>query len=131
LADLKIERRAHREAARLRRLLREAGVEKPALDMARPVIDNTAWMKEKLEDARIAISESSVAISYDNGGGQTGIRENPLFRGYEALWRAYSTGMGQILGLVPESERAATSGKAGAAPTVLEMIRAKKEASGE
>lgn len=125
--DLKIERRAHREAARLRRLLREAGVDKPALDMARPVIDNTAWMKEKLEDARIAISESSVAISYDNGGGQTGIRENPLFRGYEALWRAYVQGMGKILDLVPESEREATQGKAAPIQTPLELIRARRE----
>ena len=96
MADLKIERRAHREAARLRRLLREAGVEKPALDMARPVIDNTAWMKEKLEDARIAISESSVAISYDNGGGQTGIRENPHFTAYEKLINTYTRSLGEL-----------------------------------
>lgn len=122
-----ITRRAEQAARKIRRLLRDAAVEKPAIDLAKHLIDNTAWMQAKLEDARQAIAESTIAIEYDNGGGQRGIRENPLFRGYEALWRAYVQGMGQILDLVPESEREATQGKAAQVQTPLELIRARRE----
>ena len=128
---MRIERRAARERARLTRLLRDAGVKESEIALAKPVIENTAWMKEKLEDARISIRESAVAISYDNGGGQTGIRENPLFRGYEALWRAYTVGIRQILDLIPESKRGATGAEPAHPATVLAMLQAKREASGQ
>ena len=43
------------------------------------------------------IAEEPIVIPYDNGGVQKGIRQNPYFQGYEALWKAYMAGMGQIM----------------------------------
>ncbi len=39
-------------------------------------------------------------MEYDNGGGQTGVRENPAFRAYEALWKTYLSGLDALLKLL-------------------------------
>ena len=63
-------------------------------------------------------------MPYDNGGGQKGIRENPAFKGYESLWKAYMQGMNRILDtLPPEQIQAATDDIR--PQTVLDSIRAK------
>lgn len=92
-----LESRKNKERNRLKRLLKEAGAEEWKIKMLQPVIENTAWMCVKLEDSISAIKSSEIAISYNNGGGQSGIRQNPLFQGYEALWKSYMTGMNQIM----------------------------------
>ena len=89
------------EKQRLTALLFSCGVSQNRIELLESVIENTAWQKIKLDDAREAIKGSSVAIPYDNGGGQTGIRENPLFKGYESLWRSYMAGMNKILECLP------------------------------
>lgn len=58
-------------------------------DRAQELAENILWMEGKLEDARRAIGKSSVAIPYDNGGGQKGIRKNPAFDGYNSLMSTY------------------------------------------
>lgn len=40
-------------------------------------------------------------MEYDNGGGQTGVRENPAFRAYEALWKTYLSGLDALLKQLP------------------------------
>ena len=92
---------AKKERLRVRRLLKSAGVSDERIKMLEPVIENVAWMRGKLEDPREVIKGSQVAIAYDNGGGQTGIRENPAYKGYEALWRAYMLGIAKILEALP------------------------------
>lgn len=89
--------RKSREKNRLNRLLKTAGCEEWKIKTLRPVIENTAWMCVKLEDAVEEIAEEPIVIPYDNGGDQKGIRQNPYFQGYEALWKAYMAGMGQIM----------------------------------
>ena len=101
-ADLKKE--AKKEEKRIIGLLKAAGVSNAKLEALKEIIINTAWMKAKLDATRDQIRESSVAIPYDNGGGQKGIRENPLFKGYEGLWRSYMAGQKQILDAMPEEE---------------------------
>lgn len=92
-----------KEAERLRRLLQKAAPERRAA--LEPVIDNLAWMRGKLDGAREGIADSQVVIPYDNGGGQAGIRENPAFRAYEALFRTYSKGVDMLISALPEADR--------------------------
>ena len=54
------------------------------------------------EDAREDIAGDGLTTEYDNGGGQTGVRENPAFKAYEALWKSYSTGLQIILSVLTE-----------------------------
>ena len=95
--DAEIKERAQDEYNRISDILIDVGVSNKRRELLEPIIVNTAWMKAKLDDSREAIKNSQIVISYDNGGGQKGIRENPLFKGYESLWKPYITGMGKSL----------------------------------
>lgn len=98
-----IDARTAEEADRVRDLLESCEVDEARIKVLEPLIVNTAWIKCKLDDVRQEIGVDNVAIPYDNGGGQCGIRENPLFKGYESLWKAYLAGMNKILEYLPSS----------------------------
>lgn len=121
-----IEERATDEMNNLRQLLFDCGVSEDRLTLLAPVIENVAWMRVQLEEARKDIKTSKVVIKYDNGGGQSGLRENPLFKGYEALWKSYMSGLSKLLDLLPPAEAKATVPEALKPKTVLEIVRAKK-----
>ena len=116
---------ANEEKQRLTALLFSCNVKQERVDALETIIENTAWMKAKLDEAREAIKNSSVAIPYDNGGGQTGIRENPLFKGYESLWKAYMSGMNVILSNVPQGGVEKEAEEIETPKTVLQLVRAK------
>jgi hypothetical protein len=122
--ETEIKARAEEEQNRITDLLSEVGISDKRMKLLEPIILNTAWMKAKLDDAREAIKNSNIVISYDNGGGQKGIRENPLFKGYESLWRSYMAGMGKILDILPQDqiEQAIEVEKPA---TMLELVRDK------
>lgn len=91
-------------------------------DRARELAENVLWMEAKLDDARRVIGKSSVAIPYDNGGGQRGIRKNPAFDGYNSLMSSYTKALKQLcemLGTEVEDDGDADLDAiiAGAAPT--------------
>lgn len=121
--DYEIRKRAEAERDRISGILLSAGVSEKRMNLLEPVITNTAWMKAKLDDARAAIKNAQIAISYDNGGGQRGIRENPLFKGYSALWRSYMAGMNRIIDSLPEE--AVKIDEDAKPENVLSIIRAK------
>ena len=113
------------EKQRLTSLLFDCGVSENRIKLLSTVIENTAWMKAKLDDAREQIKNTSVVIPYDNGGGQKGIRENPLFKGYESLWKSYMTGMCRLLDYVPKQVIDEEAEKIDTPRTVLELVRNK------
>lgn len=90
------------EKERIVNILSFFNVSEKKIAVLLPIIENVSWMKIKLDEARETIKNSSVAIQYDNGGGQKGIRENPLFKGYTSLWKSYMSGMDKILAVLPE-----------------------------
>lgn len=90
------------EHARLMGILEAANVPQQKIDALRPLIDNMAWMRIKLDDARDTIKTSNVVIPYDNGGGQTGLRENPLFKGYENLFKSYMSAYEKYFTTLPK-----------------------------
>ena len=122
--ELEIKARVEEEQNRITDLLSEVGISDKRMKLLEPIILNTAWMKAKLDDAREAIKNSNIVISYDNCGGQKGIRENPLFKGYESLWRSYMAGMAKILESLPQEqiEQAVEIEKP---VTMLELVRNK------
>ena len=120
-----IETIAKEEEQRLRSLLFSCGITETRINMLGSVIENTAWMKAKLDDTRAQIKNTSVAIPYDNGGGQTGIRENPLFKGYSGLWKSYMSGMNTIMGLLPRDVADAEAAQIEKPKTMLDLVRDK------
>lgn len=123
--ETEIRARAEEEQIRINDLLTEAGISDKRMKMLEPIILNTAWMKAKLDDARSAIKESNIVVAYDNGGGQKGIRENPLFKGYENLWRSYMAGMSKILDALPPEQIEMSVPQEEKPATVLELVRKK------
>lgn len=73
-----------------------ASLPEPTRARAVELAENVLWMEGKLAEAREAIGRSSVAIPYDNGGGQRGIRKNPAFDGYNALMAQYTRALKQL-----------------------------------
>lgn len=47
------------------------------------------FQRRQLEEARIRLEDEPLVIAYDNGGGQSGIRENPEWIAYEKLTKSY------------------------------------------
>ena len=90
------------EYKRLYDLLERAEVPQKQREVLVPVIDNLAWMKVKLDQTREEIRDASVVCEYDNGGGQCGTRENPIFKGYVALWRSYMIGLEKFTSYLPK-----------------------------
>lgn len=121
--ETEIKARAEKEQNRITDLLSEVGISDKRMKLLEPIILNTSWMKAKLDDAREAIKNSNIVIAYDNGGGQRGIRENPLFKGYEGLWRSYMAGMSKIIDVLPEKAAVIVNTEASAPKTTLELIR--------
>lgn len=101
-ARAEIEKRSAAERRKLTRFLSKNGMDEEKIKSIDPVILNVSWMKAKLDDARAHIGEDGITVEYDNGGGQTGVRENPAFRAYEALWKTYLSGLDVLLKLLPE-----------------------------
>ena len=116
--------RASEEKKRIIAILKDAGISKRRMDMLKPVIENVSWMRAKLDDSRELIKNSNIVMPYDNGGGQRGIRENPAFKGYESLWKAYMQGMNRILDTLPP-EQIDVAVEDVKPQTVLDTIRAK------
>lgn len=100
--------RKNKERNRIKRLLKESGADEWKIKMLSPTIENTAWMCAKLEDAIERIQDEDVAVRYNNGGGQEGIRLNPKFQGYESLWKSYMAGMSQIMAVAGVQKDAKT-----------------------
>ena len=120
-----LEKRAAQERERITRILKEADVSERRISALKPVIENVSWMRAKLDDSRQLIKHSNIVVPYDNGGGQKGIRENPAFKGYEALWKAYMQGMNRILDTLPPEEIQEAAVPDIKPQTVLDTIRNK------
>lgn len=128
-ARAEIEKRSAAERRKLTRFLSKNGMNEEKIKSIDPVILNVSWMKAKLDDARTAIGEDGITVAYDNGGGQTGVRENPAFRAYEALWKTYLSGLDVLLKLLPEqAEQEQVAELKPASALALVTSRRKREA---
>ena len=52
--------------------------------------EQVIFMAKKLKESKAGLRDQAIVIPYDNGGGQTGIRENPAFTAYEKLLATYT-----------------------------------------
>jgi len=118
--------RVTQEHKRLESLLDRASVPQQKREALAPVIDNMAWQRIKLDEARDEMQNASIVCEYDNGGGQTGTRENPIFKAYINLWRAYMVGFEKFSAYLPKEllEEAA-----GGNISVLEKVKQMKKAN--
>lgn len=126
MEEKNLQKLTNKEKSRLKRLLKRAKTPENKMQILIPVIENTAWMKVKLEDARTEIEDENLTCEYDNGGGQKGERENPKMKAYEALWKSYMAGMKTIVDALPEG-KAEIAKEIEKPKTALELIRNKHQ----
>ena len=72
-------------------------------DEALELAESVLFMAGKLEEARKTMEKEELIIPYDNGGGQSGIRENPSFVSYEKLFASYSKGLKELMEIIEAS----------------------------
>lgn len=118
--------RVIKEHKRLEALLERANVPQQRRDVLAPVIDNLAWQRVKLDEAREEMQDASIVCHYDNGGGQSGERENPIFKAYINLWRAYMVGLEKYTSYLPKELQEEA---AGGSISVLEQVKKMKKAN--
>lgn len=66
-------------------------------------------MAKKLEEARKQMKDEPLIVEYDNGGGQTGTRENPFYPAYERLLASFSKSLTTLIGMLGEDSQEAAS----------------------
>ncbi len=124
--ERKFKLRVSKERKRLESLMRRAGMPAEAMELHGPTLDNLAWLKEKLSDARVEIGSSEFVVEYNNGK-QWFTHKNPALDAYEGLWKAYLSGFAVISAALPE-------GKMEPDPklnpeNVLELVRARRSSA--
>jgi len=67
-----------------------ANVDSRIRPQATVLAEQVIFMAKKLKESKAGLRDQAIVIPYDNGGGQTGIRENPAFTAYEKLLTAYT-----------------------------------------
>ena len=72
-----------------------------------PLLANLAFLKVKLDDARADLLYEDIFTEYDNGGGQSGLREHPGFSAYNKLFTTFSRGVKQLTNMMPSGTAAA------------------------
>lgn len=125
MTKAEVDKKAKKEAKKLRDLMKNLNIPNEIISLFEPVIRNTAWMKIKLDEAVESENMGQIVVEYDNGGGQTGFRESPWFKAYEALWKSYMLGMGRIIDVLPEEAAKEAEAEIQKQETVLDMIRGK------
>ena len=120
-----------KEQRKISREIKKAQISEHKMKVIEPVVMNSAFMKVKLDEAREQIKGETITVEYDNGGGQKGIRENPVFKAYEALWKSYMVGMDKILSIIPEEQQQELAAQTEQIKpqTVLDFVRDKKKDS--
>lgn len=72
-----------------------------------PLLANLAFLKVKLDEARVDLLGEKIYTEYDNGGGQCGIREHPGFSAYNKLFTTYARSIKQLADMMPSGSAAA------------------------
>ena len=68
--------------------------------------ENILFMEERLKDSREHMKDQPIVMAYDNGGGQKGIRKNPMFDAYNSLMRTYNNSLAQLIEILGEDASA-------------------------
>ena len=124
-----MDKRVNAEIRKINKVLKDADVTEYRRKSLQPIIENAAYMRIKLLDTIDELGDSDICVPYDNGGGQIGIRENPLFKGYKNLFKTYMLAMGKILDSLPEEKAEEVLTSDNEKPqTILELVRSKKQA---
>ena len=67
-------------------------------------IINLAWYTVSIEDLQESIDKNGTVVEYNNGGGQSGLKDNPDVKTLIAYQKHVNTIVNQLVSLVPPSQ---------------------------
>lgn len=73
-----------------------AGYAGPLRDHAIELAENVVFMERKLARTRRDAKDQPLVVPYDNGGGQRGLRKNPIFDAYIDMVRQYNRSLSSL-----------------------------------
>jgi len=77
-------------------------IDKRIRPQAEVLIDQLKLMADKLSLEGAEIPAEQLIVPYENGGGQSGVRENPFFPAYEKLLATYMKTLQAVRDLIGE-----------------------------
>lgn len=98
--------RVDAELRKLQRLTKDA-IPAERRGVALSLLPNIAFLKVKLDEARRDLLYECIFTDYDNGGGQSGLREHPGFAAYNKLFTTFSRSIKQLTDMMPTGTAAA------------------------
>ena len=104
--EVDIRKEIAKEKRKITKALRDAKIQPHKMKTIEATIDNVAMMKVKLDEMRELLIPADPVVEYDNGGGQKGVRENPVFKRYESFFKTYELGIDAIFGILDNEEGA-------------------------
>ena len=72
-------------------------------DHALELAENVIFMAGKLDEIREQMRDADAIIAYDNGGGQSGTRKNPIFEAYSQLLSSYIKALNALIAMLADS----------------------------
>lgn len=68
------------------------------------LVNQLQFMATKLKETKKTIKDEPLVIDYDNGGGQSGIRENPHYVAYEKLMATFNKTLTTLIDIIGEEK---------------------------
>lgn len=77
-------------------------IPEPLRPYAEELAENVVFQCSKLAETRRAMEKSGakLIVAYNNGGGQSGIRKNPIYEAYNQLMANYRKSLAQLTELL-------------------------------
>lgn len=95
-----VQARVESELRKLQRLTKDA-IPEDKRSVVLALLPNIAFLKVKLDDSRRCLLYECIFTEYDNGGGQSGLREHPGFAAYNKLFTTFSRSIKQLTDMMP------------------------------
>lgn len=101
-----------------------AGYDGPLRPQVIELAENVVFMAHKLKETRDSMGKTPLIVRYDNGGGQSGYRENPVFKAYNSMVARYGAALQELIAIVGEDAVQVSHDEVKVTP--LELIRGRK-----
>jgi len=98
------EKRVRSEATKLRRMLRQGGIDEERLKGVARLIASAAFLAVTLSDLEDEINLDGCTDTYQNGALQWGTKQSPAVQTHATFLARHLTTMKQLVDLLPEGE---------------------------
>jgi hypothetical protein len=97
------EKRIKKEKSKLTKIFKNLDVDKDKMKLIESSVNNLAWMAVALEDLQADINANGYYETYNNGGGQTGIKDSTSVKAYNSLIKNYNSLIKTVSAFLPDN----------------------------